>query len=488
LRPTLVDLFAGAGGLSLGLSAAGFESVLAVERSEMAAETYFRNMIDRSPEAWEEHRRKVVREQIAAGLAVCPTSTALKHIPEIKKRLGRRPLDLLAGGPPCQGFSLAGMREPADQRNTLPFEFLEFVDRLKPRAVLIENVIGIGLNYKKTPATAPLEQLREALELKGYLAQVLEVNSKDFGVAQQRPRIMILGLRLRDAKVISAGHAPKDLRRLRLDRWSSSCPTGKSACSDGKPGYDIGPLAPVESLMASRPTVKDAIDDLYVSSPVLSDYVLRLNEVLRPPAGSDPSGPGNLELRHHSSRTQLRFALHLALSDASVSSDVFRIGARTIPGTDTRIDGAEARGLVIEELRRASLQVPLRLRGSVIRDPTGLMDVGRDFESLAEAIVGLSSAKHSQRALVADQAAPTMLSLPDDFVHYREPRVLSVREMARVQSFPDTFTFYAKATTGGKNRKNEVPQYTQVGNAVPPWMAYRIGEKLRTLLGSEPPR
>ena len=60
--------------------------------------------------------------------------------------------------------------------------------------------------------------------------------------------------------------------------------------------------------------------------------------------------------------------------------------------------------------------------------------------------------------------------------------------MARLQSFPDTFRFYAKETTGGQSRKAEVPQYTQVGNAVPPWMAYRIGLKLVALLSeSEAP-
>jgi DNA (cytosine-5)-methyltransferase 1 len=204
--------------------------------------------------------------------------------------------------------------------------------------------------------------------------------------------------------------------------------------------------------------------------------------MLQPPAGPDANGPANLERRRHSDRTALRFELHLALSDAGVRSDVFTIGTRKIPGTDTRIDHATARELVLAELRKVPVRIPLRFRGSVIRDPATDQDIGRDVESLAGAIVGLSSSKHSQRALVANQPSPTILSLPDDFVHYREPRTLSVREMARLQSFPDTFTFYAKATTGGKNRRKEVPQYTQVGNAVPPWMAYRIGLKLRQLL------
>ena len=69
-----------------------------------------------------------------------------------------------------------------------------------------------------------------------------------------------------------------------------------------------------------------------------------------------------------------------------------------------------------------------------------------------------------------DQNAPssTLTTLPDDYVHYSEPRILTVREYARIQSFPDWFEFKGKYTTGGKNRRDEIPRYTQVGNAVPP--------------------
>jgi DNA (cytosine-5)-methyltransferase 1 len=74
------------------------------------------------------------------------------------------------------------------------------------------------------------------------------------------------------------------------------------------------------------------------------------------------------------------------------------------------------------------------------------------------------------------------VTIPDDFVHPYEDRVMTVRELARLQSFPDSFTFHGKVTTGGKQRKDEVPQYTQVGNAVPPLLAKAIGVRLRDLL------
>ena len=96
----------------------------------------------------------------------------------------------------------------------------------------------------------------------------------------------------------------------------------------------------------------------------------------------------------------------------------------------------------------------------------------------------IATSKHAQRCLDASRPAPSQLSIPDDFVHYdlRAPRVLTIREMARIQSFPDWFEFRSKRTTGGSSRAYEVPQYTQVGNAVPPLLAKRLGESIRSFL------
>jgi DNA (cytosine-5)-methyltransferase 1 len=92
--------------------------------------------------------------------------------------------------------------------------------------------------------------------------------------------------------------------------------------------------------------------------------------------------------------------------------------------------------------------------------------------------------KQTQKALIANNPAPAALSIPDDACHYAEDelRVLTVREMARIQSFPDYFKFRSKVTTGGQMRKSEVPQYTQVGNAVPPLLGEAIGKVVKQLL------
>ena len=81
--------------------------------------------------------------------------------------------------------------------------------------------------------------------------------------------------------------------------------------------------------------------------------------------------------------------------------------------------------------------------------------------------------------------APTITTLPDDVLHYCEPRILTVRECARIQSFPDWFRFEGKYTTGGKERVKECPRYTQVGNAVPPLLAKAIGVAVTNALLSK---
>ena len=90
--------------------------------------------------------------------------------------------------------------------------------------------------------------------------------------------------------------------------------------------------------------------------------------------------------------------------------------------------------------------------------------------------------KHRTLPMDPDQPAPTLTTLPDDVLHYSEPRILTVREYARLQSFPDWYEFKGKYTTGGDRRKKDCPRYTQVGNAVPPLLASGIGHALMTIM------
>ena len=87
--------------------------------------------------------------------------------------------------------------------------------------------------------------------------------------------------------------------------------------------------------------------------------------------------------------------------------------------------------------------------------------------------------------LAANMPAPTLTTLPDDFIHYCEPRILTVREYARLQSFPDWFLFKGKYTTGGISRRYECPRYTQIGNAVPPYLAKVIAQAITEYLDEQ---
>ena len=81
-----------------------------------------------------------------------------------------------------------------------------------------------------------------------------------------------------------------------------------------------------------------------------------------------------------------------------------------------------------------------------------------------------------------ESIAPTITNMPDDYLHYQEPRIMTVRECARIQSFPDWYEFKSKYTTGGQMRKKVVPRYSQVGNAIPPLFAMQAGLVLKEML------
>jgi DNA (cytosine-5)-methyltransferase 1 len=114
-----------------------------------------------------------------------------------------------------------------------------------------------------------------------------------------------------------------------------------------------------------------------------------------------------------------------------------------------------------------------------VRDEDFAEDTDKD---LVDVILRLGTRKHTQKVVPANRPAPTVVTLPDDYIHPSQPRIMTVRELARIQSFPDWFEFRAKETTGGTRRRVDVPQYSQVGNAVPPLLAQAVGEVVKRLL------
>jgi len=92
--------------------------------------------------------------------------------------------------------------------------------------------------------------------------------------------------------------------------------------------------------------------------------------------------------------------------------------------------------------------------------------------------------KTGTKKVYANEPAPTLTTLPDDYIHYKEPRIFTVREFARIQSFPDWYEFKGRYTTGGKLRIKQVPRYSQVGNAIPPLFAEIVGHSFKEIFNA----
>lgn len=172
-RRIAVDLFAGPGGLTVGLKRAGFSIVGAVESDTLAASTYRRN----------HPRVKLIEEDIQRIEPTAFANAARFNVGE---------LDLLAGCPPCQGFStlrtLNGKIGVDDPQNELVFDFLRFVQELKPKAVMMENVPGLFSDSR-------LASVIKELKLSGYHTEARVLNARDFGVPQNRRRMVLIALR-----------------------------------------------------------------------------------------------------------------------------------------------------------------------------------------------------------------------------------------------------------------------------------------------------
>ena len=173
---TCIDVFCGAGGLSLGLGWAGWNSVTAIDNNQHALQTYKSN------------REGKTGDVILADLQIEEHLT--NCITRIKEKLNGQQLHLLAGGPPCQGFSHAGFRNHDDDRNDLAVNYLTFAKELKPKIFLLENVEGL-LTMKKGEV---LNDLIRSLEEIGYnvTKPVWKLNAEEYGVPQMRRRVFLI--------------------------------------------------------------------------------------------------------------------------------------------------------------------------------------------------------------------------------------------------------------------------------------------------------
>jgi DNA (cytosine-5)-methyltransferase 1 len=397
----VLDLFSGAGGMAEGFLQAGFKIPNACDFSAEAALTYknrHQQLGYTDLEFYQGDIRKLAKPK------------------KIKEFINGKEISVVVGGPPCQGFSLTGKRNQEDPRNYLFIDYLKIIKIIKPKYFVIENVEGIlsfkvnGLKVISSTiydnVTVPEIIVKEAEKI-GYSVKYKLLNAKNYGVPQNRPRVIFLGHQVRRNK-------------------------GKLVDVVTPPEF---PLVHDNTI-----TVAQAISDLrflkngetaqaYNARYKVTQYQSALKRGLTPNVNGVGLSAKNLTNHSASSHTDKVVKRFKKLNpDESIAQLLNRIDVQELEDYNTK--------------------------------------------------------KYRCTKLHKDKVSPTVLTLPDDIVHYdpQNPRILTVRELARLQSFDDSFEFLGKRTTGGDRRKYETPQYTQVGNAVPPLFAKAIADEIIKVL------
>lgn len=386
-KRTMIDLFAGAGGLSCGLEQAGFFPVLANEMISRFSETYGLN--HPGTQIITGDIRKIDEE----------------YLFDIVSEYGE--IDLIAGGPPCQGFSVnAPIRSLDDPRNHLFEDFLRIVRKIRPKSVLIENVPGIISLGKGTV----IEQIYKSLEQMGYKVDHKILFAGHYGIPQMRFRTIIIAMQDYSGQIVFP--SPKCYATATANFQKS-----KELC------FSLNPLD--EYVLKPKTTVKDALGDL----PEISGGE-RYCEYDYP---CKPLCDYQYLIRKDSSKITSHFCARL--------SEINKERLKYIP-----IGGSWR-------------DIPYNLL------PAGLKRARRS--------------DHTKRygRLDPEELCSTIMTKCDphwgSFFHPEQPRAISVREAARIQSFPDRYIFTGSMTE----------QYEQVGNAVPPLLAKAVGESILKMLG-----
>lgn len=401
--------------MSLGLETAGFETVFVNELNPDAMATYLRN------------RRGTVLDDPTNNAYDVTELTSSGELSSLASRLKREHGDitLVAGGPPCQGYSGIGHRRSFElHKHEIPSNHLygdmaRVVEAVAPKAFLFENVRGLlnsrwtkdgdkGEIWRDVQETFRRIKVRRGRKVFEYDIRAELVFAKSYGVPQNRPRVLMVGIR-----------SDVTLPELTSPVAGGFLPLGQSVAPD--------------------------LEDL------LGDLV-------------DPDWQ----------RQPARTTSYYPLDPKNEVQEAFR----------TTVDGSVM-----------PIGHPLTDHEYSAHSEAVLRKFGYMIENDGEIPEEMRTKKFAQRVFPRQwgPSGPsiTATSLPDDYVHYEQPRTPTVREWARLQTFPDRYEFLGKRTTGGRRRagdpsigewSRDVPKFTQIGNAVPVQLGEAVGRHLRHLL------
>ncbi len=348
-----IDLFAGCGGLSKGFMDAGFDVIVGVDNDNAALETFKLN-----------HNGAVA---LNADLSKQETFDEIKHI------AGKRQIDVIIAGPPCQGFSLTGPRNFDDKRNKLYLAVFEVVKQYNPKAFIIENVPGMAALYNGEIKAEILKRFKAL----GYNVECRILIAADYGVPQMRKRLIFMGIR-------------KDL---------------------GKPCFPEPQFTP-----DNYRTCRDALSDL----PGLTDT--------------------------------------LGMEESEYTS---------APKTE------------YQRIMRGKCQVlhnhTATNHTKMVKDTIALVPEGGNYKDLPQGVGESRKFHEAWTRYDGNKPSRTIDTGHRNHFHYEYNRVPTVRENARLQSFPDDFVFIGTRTQ----------QYRQVGNAVPPLLGYHLGLAVKAIISKE---
>ena len=394
-----MDLFAGCGGMSLGLENAGFRPCYVGEVNLDALGTYLENRGD--PD--------LLRHTCRDVRSIADQEKCRRIMRSIRDDYDVDELDMICGGPPCQGFSGIGHRRAFDvSKRDMPYNHLykdmaRIISYIRPRSFVFENVAGLlsGRWTRDGNKGEIWNDVHSCFESLDYDVGYELLHARDYGVPQFRPRIIMVGIR-------------KDIRPDYPDTpGGGRLPAPSSA----------RPPDPVD-------LIGDLVDPDYMGKKATTTYL------------SPPSAPVQHRLRNGLIQGDI-----LTDQEYSVHADHIR------------------------------------------KKFQHMLDHGGEIPE------EYKTKKFSQRVVPerwgADGPNMTITSSQVDFVHFSQPRHMTVREHARFQTFPDTYKFMGPQQTGGRRRAGDpdkgiwdrdVPKYTQIANAVPVWLAEAVGRHVASLI------